>query len=297
MCNQNGIPCTAPTGGGGRCRWSSSAKQALNEASESVIHSSQSDVRCDRSHGEDMTTIVPTVHGMGSCSGASSSSSDSCCCPSMWHDHDHSELRHDKLILPVQSTNELNDNLSDLLVGKYPYEDSVGENSIPVPDDDKVEDRHDDDCDICRRKKIIESQAARLVQTSSQKQQCGKNYNTCSASTIATGNSTSKTSQYYTICEVRRHNTVDSAWIIVGNKIYDATSYIHNHPGGIESILKCSGGSRDCTTDYMFHSKRGQAMFTKHCIGQLIPCSSSSPFFPSISKKTSNSKKDWWMIW
>ena len=35
----------------------------------------------------------------------------------------------------------------------------------------------------------------------------------------------------YTMCQLRRHNHANSAWILVGDTIYDATPYIRSHPG------------------------------------------------------------------
>eukprot|EP01083_Nonionella_stella_P033669 92141_1 len=76
----------------------------------------------------------------------------------------------------------------------------------------------------------------------------------------------------YTMCQLRRHNHADSAWILVGDTIYDATPYIRNHPGGTEAILKKSGGVVDCTEDLQFHSKRAQREWRKHKVGTLVRC-------------------------
>lgn len=76
----------------------------------------------------------------------------------------------------------------------------------------------------------------------------------------------------YTMCQLRRHNHADSAWILVGDTIYDATPYIKSHPGGTETILRKSGGVYDCTEDLMFHSKRAQKEWRRHKIGTLRRC-------------------------
>eukprot|EP00584_Thalassiosira_punctigera_P016711 CAMPEP_0172555826 /NCGR_PEP_ID=MMETSP1067-20121228/60516_1 /TAXON_ID=265564 ORGANISM="Thalassiosira punctigera, Strain Tpunct2005C2" /NCGR_SAMPLE_ID=MMETSP1067 /ASSEMBLY_ACC=CAM_ASM_000444 /LENGTH=153 /DNA_ID=CAMNT_0013344431 /DNA_START=133 /DNA_END=591 /DNA_ORIENTATION=+ len=62
----------------------------------------------------------------------------------------------------------------------------------------------------------------------------------------------------YTMCQLRRHNHANSAWILVGDEIFDATPYIRSHPGGMTTILRKSGGAADCTEDLRFHSKRAQ---------------------------------------
>eukprot|EP00594_Rhizosolenia_setigera_P006494 CAMPEP_0178949934 /NCGR_PEP_ID=MMETSP0789-20121207/6348_1 /TAXON_ID=3005 /ORGANISM="Rhizosolenia setigera, Strain CCMP 1694" /LENGTH=228 /DNA_ID=CAMNT_0020630555 /DNA_START=51 /DNA_END=737 /DNA_ORIENTATION=+ len=83
---------------------------------------------------------------------------------------------------------------------------------------------------------------------------------------------TNNSRKYYTMCQVRRHNNMKSAWLIAGDSIYDATSYIECHPGGQNSILKRSGGAKDCTEDLNFHSGRAQKVWKKHRIGTLKPC-------------------------
>lgn len=44
--------------------------------------------------------------------------------------------------------------------------------------------------------------------------------------------------QYFTVEEVASHNTFESAWVIIDNKVYDVTQFIAKHPGGSESFSK-----------------------------------------------------------
>ncbi|KAL7523434.1 hypothetical protein ACHAXR_000178 [Thalassiosira sp. AJA248-18] len=76
----------------------------------------------------------------------------------------------------------------------------------------------------------------------------------------------------YTMCQLRRHNHANSAWILVGDTIYDATPYIRSHPGGVEAIVKKSGGAVDCTEDLRFHSNRAQKEWRKFKVGTLCCC-------------------------
>mmetsp|Transcript_14369 Transcript_14369/g.30737 ORF Transcript_14369/g.30737 Transcript_14369/m.30737 type:complete len:174 (-) Transcript_14369:215-736(-) len=76
----------------------------------------------------------------------------------------------------------------------------------------------------------------------------------------------------YTMCQIRKHNHANSAWILVGDTIYDATPYIRNHPGGMAAILRKSGGAVDCTEDLSFHSKRAQKEWKRFKVGTLRPC-------------------------
>ena len=98
--------------------------------------------------------------------------------------------------------------------------------------------------------------------------------------------------QSYTMCEIQRHNTADSCWLLVGDTIYDATSYMaqNNHPGGATSILKKSGGAVDCTMDFNFHSKGGKKQWQKYRVGKLRKCS-------GPNGNHHGEEKQWWMFW
>lgn len=76
----------------------------------------------------------------------------------------------------------------------------------------------------------------------------------------------------YTRCQIRRHNHAESAWVLVGNVIYDVTPYLRSHPAGAGAILKKCGGVADCTEDLRFHSKRSQKAWKKNKVGTLCRC-------------------------
>jgi len=77
---------------------------------------------------------------------------------------------------------------------------------------------------------------------------------------------------FYTMCEVRRHNHINSAWLRAGDTIYDATKYIKYHPAGSECILLKAGGCSNCSQDIDFHSKRAKSMWRDCRIGKLKRC-------------------------
>jgi cytochrome b involved in lipid metabolism len=79
----------------------------------------------------------------------------------------------------------------------------------------------------------------------------------------------------YTWCEIRRHRTVGSAWLVKGRYVYDVTDMIPVHPGGEYSILRHSGGQKlDCTEDFNFHSAKGQKIWNRYKIGMVVSCPS-----------------------
>ena len=88
----------------------------------------------------------------------------------------------------------------------------------------------------------------------------------------------------FTMCQIRRHQSTDSAWLIAGGYVYDATTYIAMHPGGDRSILRKCGGACDCTEDLKFHSVKGQKLWKKYRVGRVRSC-------------CQEDDKTWWMFW
>ncbi|KAI5435943.1 nitrate reductase [NADH] [Lathyrus oleraceus] len=79
-------------------------------------------------------------------------------------------------------------------------------------------------------------------------------------------NTTSKT---YSISEVKKHKTPDSAWIIVHGHVYDCTRFLKDHPGGTDSILINAG--TDCTDEFeAIHSDKAKKLLEDYRIGELV---------------------------
>lgn len=94
---------------------------------------------------------------------------------------------------------------------------------------------------------------------------------TSETSTITSGenSSSSPTSvAVYTKEEVSKHNSRESAWIIVDGKVYDCTRYLDEHPGGAASILLTAG--QDASDEFNdIHSQHAKQMLADYEIGVL----------------------------
>lgn len=95
-----------------------------------------------------------------------------------------------------------------------------------------------------------------------------------SSSSSTKSKSKSKLYQPITKCQLRQHTNIKSGgiWILCNSKIYDVTTYIQYHPGGINSILNKSGGIIDCSYDFSFHSHKAKKLWNSMMIGYLVPC-------------------------
>ncbi|KAK3123632.1 hypothetical protein QOZ80_8AG0633870 [Eleusine coracana subsp. coracana] len=73
----------------------------------------------------------------------------------------------------------------------------------------------------------------------------------------------------FTMSEVRKHASQESAWIVVHGHVYDCTKFLKDHPGGADSILINAG--TDCTEEFdAIHSDKAKALLDTYRIGELI---------------------------
>lgn len=52
-----------------------------------------------------------------------------------------------------------------------------------------------------------------------------------------------------TKAELAKHNTPNDCWVALGGKIYNISTYLDYHPGGVDILIKYSG--KDCTALFM----------------------------------------------
>jgi 4-hydroxysphinganine ceramide fatty acyl 2-hydroxylase len=82
----------------------------------------------------------------------------------------------------------------------------------------------------------------------------------------------SKRVRIYTAEDVAKHNSPDSCWITRAGKVYDVTSFLQDHPGGDDMILKFAGKDvEDIMKDSVEHEHSDSAydMLADHVIGKI----------------------------
>lgn len=75
----------------------------------------------------------------------------------------------------------------------------------------------------------------------------------------------------FTIANVANHKGEGDCWTIIGGKVYNLTSWIHQHPGGDRNILKICGidGTRPFEQQHG-SSAEAQTKLTSFYIGDLV---------------------------
>ncbi|KAG1677417.1 hypothetical protein FOA52_001872 [Chlamydomonas sp. UWO 241] len=73
----------------------------------------------------------------------------------------------------------------------------------------------------------------------------------------------------FTMDEVEKHSSEESAWFVHEGAVYDATPFLGDHPGGADSILIVAG--MDATEDFnAIHSSKAKAMLKDYYLGRLV---------------------------
>eukprot|EP01125_Pyxidicula_operculata_P022313 TRINITY_DN9058_c0_g1_i1.p1 TRINITY_DN9058_c0_g1~~TRINITY_DN9058_c0_g1_i1.p1 ORF type:complete len:144 (+),score=38.20 TRINITY_DN9058_c0_g1_i1:33-434(+) len=73
----------------------------------------------------------------------------------------------------------------------------------------------------------------------------------------------------YTVEEVSKHNSKESCWLIIDDKVYDVTRYINDHPGGDKILIKAG----DDNTKGFYgeqHPETVSTMVGEYLIGTIV---------------------------
>ncbi|KAE9421591.1 hypothetical protein Angca_004750 [Angiostrongylus cantonensis] len=74
----------------------------------------------------------------------------------------------------------------------------------------------------------------------------------------------------FTRSQVMEHNNNASTWIVIGNKVYDVTKFLDEHPGGCEVLLEQAGQDATEAFEDVGHSTDARKMREEYCIGDIV---------------------------
>jgi len=75
--------------------------------------------------------------------------------------------------------------------------------------------------------------------------------------------------QTVTLEDVKKHNTRDSVWFVIHNKVYDVTNFMDEHPGGEEVLLEQAGKNASEIFEDVSHSADAKDLMKKYLVGEL----------------------------
>jgi cytochrome b involved in lipid metabolism len=77
----------------------------------------------------------------------------------------------------------------------------------------------------------------------------------------------------YTMAEISKHNSTSDCWLLISDKVYDVTSYMSMHPGGIRTIAPTCGTDAtyayDTKNEGSPHSSYATQLLQDYFVGNL----------------------------
>lgn len=86
---------------------------------------------------------------------------------------------------------------------------------------------------------------------------------------ITMGTGLDQETNEFSLTDISTHDQQEDCWMAIGGKVYDATPWIPNHPGGL-IILKGCGIDATSLFQPVSHSANAQAKLKELYIGELI---------------------------
>jgi len=76
-------------------------------------------------------------------------------------------------------------------------------------------------------------------------------------------------SKEFTLESLKAHKSEDSCWIALSGNVYDVTKFLHDHPGGMDTIIDSSGQDATDSFEAVGHSKQARDMLPKYLMGTI----------------------------
>ncbi|RVD86451.1 uncharacterized protein DFL_004725 [Arthrobotrys flagrans] len=95
----------------------------------------------------------------------------------------------------------------------------------------------------------------------------------------------------YTYADVAAHDTKESIYVVIDEKVYDVSAFVDEHPGGEEVMLDVAGQDGTEAFEDVGHSDEAREILSKYLIGNLKR-SESDPKPVTISRAAASSSGD-----
>lgn len=113
------------------------------------------------------------------------------------------------------------------------------------------------------------------------------------AEKAATPTNPPTTGTNYTASQIATHNTSSNCWLIISNKVYNVSTYLVNHPGGVSVVTPFCG--KEATQAFNTqggrgsHSNTAKNLLTQYLVGNLTVVSATASPVPTKSPSPSPS--------
>jgi len=93
-----------------------------------------------------------------------------------------------------------------------------------------------------------------------------------------------------TMADVARHNNGDDCWLVIDNKVYDATRFVEEHPGG--KVLVTWAGSDATEVFEAFHPEEAEEYLAQMFVGPLDSAEKKDPLLEDFRALKTQMKAD-----
>ncbi|KAK6538917.1 hypothetical protein TWF694_010471 [Orbilia ellipsospora] len=95
----------------------------------------------------------------------------------------------------------------------------------------------------------------------------------------------------FTFAQVAEHDTKDSLFVVIDEKVYDISKFVDEHPGGEEVLLDVAGTDGTEAFEDVGHSDEAREILAKYLVGNLVRGPNDpKPAAPSRSANSSSAE-------
>ncbi|GAB9473384.1 hypothetical protein Gpo141_00010535 [Globisporangium polare] len=76
----------------------------------------------------------------------------------------------------------------------------------------------------------------------------------------------------YSSCELKRHRSLRSCWVVVSGAVYDITDLLSVHPGGLQVLLQAAQQGADCASIMEEHPASARRVLSNYRLGEYYEC-------------------------